>query len=95
MRKGAQAAVKIRGCEEVEDAAAAFQAMIPLAQSYADFESGRALQQRAAAEVGRLHAHAVASATRAVGGAAPRAAPAAVSPEPATNTSVRAKRIPF
>jgi hypothetical protein len=31
-------AVKVQGCEEVEDAVAAFQAMIPLAQSYAEIQ---------------------------------------------------------
>jgi hypothetical protein len=33
-----RSAVKVQGCEEVEDAVAAFQAMIPLAQSYAEIQ---------------------------------------------------------
>jgi hypothetical protein len=36
-----QSAVKVQGCEEVEDAVAAFQEMLPLVHSYVDLSNGR------------------------------------------------------
>jgi hypothetical protein len=37
--RATQSVVKAQGCDEVEDAVIAFQAMIPLARSYADWAS--------------------------------------------------------